>query len=455
MADAQRLLGLYLASEAPPHAGGSQETAEILVRPATDLAGGSTDAFVWRTRRGWPGARPGKVPQAFGRTEFLSGAEVARRLEHALMATGGARVRLVVASRTGGTTLEVGAGRVRRSSLTAHEAAAALAETGALRQDAPAPGTHGRPEPPNDPPAGGLATAEGIVTGPVHEAAGVSPPLAAGSLLDPVEARDLLQAIGIVGPKGDIRRDERRKYNQISHLVELLRGLLERLPRDRELVIVDAGCGKSQLLLVLNYVLTEKLGRRARLIGLDAEAVAVRAAQGLVRRVGYRNMEFCVTPIRAWRAPSRVDLVLSLHACDTATDEALALGVATGAQGIVAVPCCQHELAPQLRSNASDLAPLLAHPILRARLADWLADGLRALVLESHGYSVDVLEYISPLDTPKNILLRAELAIGGADAAQRAAGRAAEADTLMSRFGVRPSLPGLIEAMRASLKTWT
>ncbi len=199
----------------------------------------------------------------------------------------------------------------------------------------------------------------------------------------------------------------------------------------------------------------EQRSRRARLIGLDAEAAAVRAAQGLVRRVGYRNMEFCVTPIRAWRAPSRVDLVLSLHACDTATDEALALGVATGAQGIVAVPCCQHELAPQLRSNASDLAPLLAHPILRARLADWLADGLRALVLESHGYSVDVLEYISPLDTPKNILLRAELARDGADAAQRAAARAAEADTLMSRFGVRPSLPGLIEAMRASLKTWT
>jgi len=327
--------------------------------------------------------------------------------------------RMVLASRTGGEVLESSRGRVRRRSLDSREAAAAVAEMRGTGTPSVVPPQHaGYPD----------ATVDRRTA----------------AWLDPVLARPLLEAIGIAGPGGRVRRDRKRKYNQIVHLVGLLGGMLERLPEDRELLVVDCGCGKSQLLFVLNYVLTEHLSRRAHLVGIDSEPKAVDAARSLQRGLGYRNMEFQVSTIRSWPRPDGTDLVLSLHACDTATDEALALGIVSGAQAIVSVPCCQRELATQLKYP--ELDAVLRHATLRMRFGDWLTDGLRALILESYGYDVDVTEYVSPLDTPKNILIRAEL--GASRDERRMAAARAHAETIIRDFGVDPSLPRLIEALR-------
>lgn len=423
LSDPQRLLGIHFRAGGRGPDGG--EAPEVVIRPPTcdTGAGHSGGVLVWQVRKQSSSSkRAGAGGGPFGRPEFLSVDETTARLKELMSQGPSSPARLVLAARTGGMLVEFAGRSVRRSSLTPHEAAALLAETGALRQRTPIP----------DP-------------SPAQAAA-------PGSLLLPEEAGELLRAIGIAGPTGAVLRDERRKFNQINHLLDMLRGLLERMPISRELIIVDAGCGKSQLLLVLNYVLTEKMGRRARLIGLDTDPQAVDYARKLQNQVGYRNMEFAATPIRAWEPPQRVDLVLSLHACDTATDEALALGVAARAQGILAVPCCQHELAPQLR-GPEGLAPLLAYPILRVRLGDWLTDGLRAMVLEAYGYKVDVLEYVSPLDTPKNILLRAERVASSTGSGAAGTAAAAGAQAVMDYFGVKPSLPGLIDSMLASRRT--
>jgi hypothetical protein len=258
-------------------------------------------------------------------------------------------------------------------------------------------------------------------------------------LLSPSEAGPLLAALGLLSPGGQVRRDERRKYNQITHFLRLLEGLVNKLPAGREAVVVDCGCGKSQLLFVLNYWLTERLGRRAYCVGLDSEPKAIAAATRLQGVLGYRNMEFHATSIAGWASGVKPDLVLSLHACDTATDEAIVLGVRAGASGIVAVPCCQHEIAPQIRQDG--VVPLLGHPILLDRLGDWLTDGLRVLALEALGYVVDVVEYVSPLDTPKNIMLRAGKA--------RRPDRRAYERYLAVRdfFGVSPALDDLLAGL--------
>ncbi len=259
-------------------------------------------------------------------------------------------------------------------------------------------------------------------------------------ILPPTEAGHLLRALGLVGPNGQVRRDDRRKYNQIVYFLRLLEGLASRLPAGRELLVVDCGCGKSRLLFVIAYWLVERLRRRAYFVGLDAAPEAVEASRRIQAALGYRNMEFVVSSIAGWTPPSPTDLVLSLHACDTATDEAIALGIGTGAAGIVAVPCCQHELAGQVRQEKLD--PLLGrHPILLNRLGDWLTDGLRALALESFGYAVDVLEYVSPLDTPKNIMIRAEKA-------RRPESQAYEYyRAVRDFFGVRPALDSLLSGL--------
>jgi SAM-dependent methyltransferase len=276
------------------------------------------------------------------------------------------------------------------------------------------------------------------------EVAWDAPPDASARLLEAAAAGPLLRAIGLAGPRGQVRRDQQRKYNQISHLASVLYAALAELPRDRELLIVDCGCGKSQSLLVLNYLAADVLGLRARFVGLDIDQAAIERARRMQSELGYTNMQFVCGSIRSWQAPSRVDVVLSLHACDTATDEALALGVASNAQVIIAVPCCQAEVAAQVTHPLLEQA--LAHGALRRRLGDWLTDALRLLTLESWGYAVRVLEYVSPLDTPKNLMLLATKGAHGPARRQQAARAAAE---LAATFGASPSLPRLVEAMQA------
>ncbi len=224
-------------------------------------------------------------------------------------------------------------------------------------------------------------------------------------LLKPSEASSLLKAIAIMSKDGKIKNDKIRKYNQIDHYVELLEKNFLALKDNKVVTILDVGCGKSYLSFALNYYLTEVLKMKCHFIGIDINEQVIASSIKTQKELGYRNMEFHAMDIKDFDVERDVDVVLSLHACDTATDMALAFGVYKKAGLIVAVPCCHKEMLSTY--SYPPFEGILKHGILKARLADTLTDGLRGLMLEEHGYEVSIVEYISPLETPKNLMIRA------------------------------------------------
>lgn len=211
--------------------------------------------------------------------------------------------------------------------------------------------------------------------------------------------------IGVMTPTGQVRRAMQHKFRQINRFLELVDDIVPSLPVDRELHVVDFGCGKSYLTFALHYLLTELRGRRVRLVGLDRKADVIEHCTDLARRLACAGLEFRVGDLASYESPDPLDLAVSLHACDTATDLAIAQAVRQSARVILAVPCCQHEISPQLKHEV--LAPLVRHGILRERFAAIATDALRALVLEICGYGTQVVEFIDLEHTAKNVLLRA------------------------------------------------
>jgi len=219
-------------------------------------------------------------------------------------------------------------------------------------------------------------------------------------------ARKMLTALDIMSPTGEIKGDKRRKFYQVDRFIELISHMVENWPRGEELIVLDCGCGKSYLSFALNYYLHEVLGRKCYFIGIDQNQEVVDTSRRVQEQLNYRNMEFVCAELSEYVPSKEPHFILSLHACDTATDEAIALGLALGARYIVAVPCCHAALTESIDYGA--LQSVARHPLLRQRLADVLTDGLRVLALEAAGYKVSVVEYVSPLDTPKNLMIRAE-----------------------------------------------
>lgn len=219
------------------------------------------------------------------------------------------------------------------------------------------------------------------------------------------EADELLQVIGLGTARGDVRAEKRRKHEQVFRLIDAVVELLGTPLPKRKLVILDCGCGKSYLSFALNAFLTRERDRRCQVYGVDANPERIRQAEQIRQQAGLENMELRAEPVRAFRAPEPIDLLLSLHACDTATDEAIAKGIELGARAMLIVPCCHRELLSQMHDHP--LRALTGHGMTLARAADALTDGLRALALEAAGYDTRVTEYVSPLSTPKNLLIRA------------------------------------------------
>ena len=197
-------------------------------------------------------------------------------------------------------------------------------------------------------------------------------------------------------------RSSPAKRRQVQHYVELLRAL-PLWERDR-IRVVDAGCGKAYLSLALVAYGRER-GTRVDQVGLDVNPAVVETVRGIADRLGYDEARFEATSIEAYEDDEPVDLLVSLHACDTATDEAIAAGVRLQADTIVVAPCCHHELAAQIEGRSADA--LLRHGLLLGRQADLVTDALRAAALETAGYQVDVIEFVSAEHTAKNLLLRA------------------------------------------------
>lgn len=224
-------------------------------------------------------------------------------------------------------------------------------------------------------------------------------------LIKASKAPELLKEIGIMTKDGKVKNDMIRKYNQIDHFIEVVEPILKNMDPNEPLTIMDCACGKSYLTFVLNYYIREVMKRSCYFIGIDYSEGVIKSSIERAERLGYRNMEFIQEDLRTYVPSRKIDMVVSLHACDIATDYAISAAIRAESGSMVIVPCCHKEMIDQI--DAEDLAPLYKHNIFRARLNDLLTDSLRSLFIESYGYEVSALEYISPLDTPKNLMIRA------------------------------------------------
>ncbi len=250
-------------------------------------------------------------------------------------------------------------------------------------------------------------------------------------------ADPVLKAIGILGENGKIKNDMIRKYNQIDHYIELVDDMLKNLCSKYDKInVVDCGCGKSYLSFVLNYYIKEVLKKNCHFTGLDISPTVIEASRKIAEQLDYKNMDFKVTDIRNYSSKEEIHLAISLHACDTATDAAIALAVNNSAKAIVMVPCCQKEILSQYSFDV--LQNITKHGVLKARLADVLTDGIRLMLLEAMGYKASIVEYVSPLETPKNLMIRAEKTSGFNRAAME------EYSQLKELLRINPTLEKLI-----------
>ena len=211
--------------------------------------------------------------------------------------------------------------------------------------------------------------------------------------------------LGVMTQNGSIVNAHYDKFRQINRFLEYIEDILPSLPTGRELRILDFGCGKSYLTFAIYYYLKVLKGYPVRITGLDLKEDVIRHCNELAVKYGYDKLEFLCGDIAYYDGCSQVDMVVTLHACDTATDYALAKAVGWGAKVILSVPCCQHELNKQMKNDL--LSPVLHYGILKERMAALMTDGLRAQILEANGYSTQILEFIDMAHTPKNLLIRA------------------------------------------------
>lgn len=214
-----------------------------------------------------------------------------------------------------------------------------------------------------------------------------------------------LMALGVMTPEGKVVKAKFDKFRQINRFLETVSDVVSELPRGKRLKIVDFGCGKSYLTFALYHYLALNLGLPVRIIGLDLKQDVVEACAGLAAELGWDDLTFAVGDIAEYEDDAEVDMVVTLHACDTATDAALLKAIGWNARVILSVPCCQHELFGQISQPV--LQPLLKHGILKERFAALVTDAVRANLLELAGYRTQLLEFIDPEHTPKNVLIRA------------------------------------------------
>ncbi|MBD5470935.1 MAG: SAM-dependent methyltransferase [Lachnospiraceae bacterium] len=216
-----------------------------------------------------------------------------------------------------------------------------------------------------------------------------------------------LVELGVQTPDGKIVNAKYDKFRQINRYLEFVRDILPALAYEegKTLNIIDFGCGKSYLTFALYFYLKVMNKYDIRVTGLDLKKDVIAKCQALADKFGYDGLKFLVGDIGAYEGATEVDMVVTLHACDTATDYALAKAVGWNAKVILSVPCCQHELNRQIK--CSELAPVLKYGIIKERMAALMTDAIRANLLEGQGYDTQLLEFIDMENTPKNLLIRA------------------------------------------------
>ena len=229
--------------------------------------------------------------------------------------------------------------------------------------------------------------------------------------LQAFDAAPLLRATGIADADGRVKASMRGKYDQINEFLRLLDGVVADHPAGTPLVLADCGCGKAYLTFAAYFHLTRGRGLAAQVRGIDRNTERIDAVRRMADDLDVvQDVRFVEADLASCRLDERPDVVLSLHACDTATDEALARAVEWGSRAILCAPCCQHELQRSL-SGGGAMRAVLRHGILRERQADILTDTFRAQILRILGYRVQVVEFVSTEATARNLLLRAEQGI--------------------------------------------
>lgn len=251
------------------------------------------------------------------------------------------------------------------------------------------------------------------------------------------EPVDFLVGLGVQTEDGRVAKAYYDKFRQINRYLEFIEDILDKLPTERTIRIIDFGCGKSYLTFAMYYYLHQLQGRDIRVTGLDLKADVIGRCNRLAEQLGYDRLHFEVGDIQSYSGEDQVDMVVSLHACDKATDYALEKAVKWGARVIMAVPCCQHELNGQIRCEV--LQPILRYGVIKERMAALITDALRAELLEQNGYETQILEFIDMEHTPKNLLLRAVRT-----ERLRPAGRAEKLEQTMDFLGVHPTLKELL-----------
>lgn len=224
-------------------------------------------------------------------------------------------------------------------------------------------------------------------------------------ILEEGRTAPFLVDLGVMTKEGKIVSSRYDKYRQINRFLEFIEDILPSLDQKKENTIIDFGCGKSYLTFAMYYYLKVLKGYPVHIIGLDLKQDVIDHCTRLGRQYGYDRLDFHHGDIASYEGVDQVDMVVTLHACDTATDFALQKAVGWGAKVILSVPCCQHELAKQIRNE--QMKPVLQYGLIKDRMAALYTDAIRAQVLEYRGYRTQILEFIDMEHTPKNILIRA------------------------------------------------
>jgi len=235
-------------------------------------------------------------------------------------------------------------------------------------------------------------------------------------MLDPADP--LLVAVGISTESGEIKAKWRDKYRQVDDFLRIFSTTLTKAVKAGQvdtpsvqapLQVVDLGCGHAYLTFGAQAWLERVCGWPSRIVGVDIKTASMARNQQLAERLGVTNMTFIASGIAEYKFDGEIDVVLALHACDTATDDALAWAMRHKAKVIMSVPCCQHNLQTQMDAEniPAPLGLITRHGILRERFADLLTDAARAAILRQHGYRVDVIEFVSGEHTPRNLMIRA------------------------------------------------
>lgn len=224
-------------------------------------------------------------------------------------------------------------------------------------------------------------------------------------IIEDGKPNDFLIRLGVMNEKGKVFSKKYDKFKQINRFLEMVADVIPKIKTEKTLNIVDFGCGKSYLTFALYHYLVDILKLNVNIIGLDLKHDVINFCNEVVCDLNYDRLKFIHGDIKDFKDLDRVDMVVTLHACDTATDAALVKAVNWEAQAILSVPCCQHELFEVIHNPI--MIPMEKHGIIKDKLSSLVTDSIRANILEILGYSTQLLEFIDMEHTPKNILIRA------------------------------------------------